>query len=274
MALLGKELAVSIPDTVLEEKDSLREKTVKLGAMARSCAIYGVDLVEVFRDRGGRGEGALIRRVLEYLETPQYLRKRLFPLDESLHYAGILPPLRIPSHRPKVPVAEVKVGDVREGVVNPDGTVDIGLDQAPQFSGGAGVGGRTTVRIVSKAPLKAKAISRKDVHEYWGYRVETRSFEEVFGDDRFGLKIATSRLGESLESRIDALRDAIHVATGVKLIFGSPARGLFDMAGGGLTRKAHFVVNLFAEQHVETVRTEEALFAGLALVGTLAAEKA
>ena len=70
MALLGHPMAVSIPDTVLEDKDSLREKTAKLGTIARACAIYGVDIIEVFRDTGGHGEAQVMRKVLEYLETP------------------------------------------------------------------------------------------------------------------------------------------------------------------------------------------------------------
>jgi len=107
LALLGRRLAVSLPDTVLEEQESPRYKTAKLGLIARACAIYGVDLIEVFRDPGGKGESDAIRKVLEYLETPQYLRKRLYPLDEALRYAGLLPPLRIPSHRAKVPVDKV-----------------------------------------------------------------------------------------------------------------------------------------------------------------------
>src|SRR5580700_169795 len=120
MTLAGKKLSIAFPDTVLEEHDSLREKTVKLGQIARACSVFGVDDVLVFRDPRG-GESGLIRRVLEYLETPQYLRKRLFPLDESLRYAGLLPPLRIPSHKPKVPVESLRPGDFREGVVLEDG---------------------------------------------------------------------------------------------------------------------------------------------------------
>ncbi|HMD79647.1 MAG TPA: putative RNA uridine N3 methyltransferase, partial [Nitrososphaerales archaeon] len=137
MALLGKRLAVSIPDTVLEEKDSPRDKTVKLGLMARAFAIYGVDVVEVFRDPARRGEGAMVKKVLEFLETPQYLRKRLYPIDEDLRFAGVLPPLRIPSHRPKSTVENVELGQVREGVANPDGTVDVGLPQNAKLRGKA-----------------------------------------------------------------------------------------------------------------------------------------
>jgi len=37
-------------------------------------------------------------RLLEYLETPQYLRKSLFPMHRDLRLAGLLPPLDCPHH--------------------------------------------------------------------------------------------------------------------------------------------------------------------------------
>src|SRR5712692_694120 len=104
LTISGRRVCVAIPDTVLEEHDSLRDKTVKLGQIARACSVFGVETVQVFLDPGGRGESGLIRRVLEYLETPQYLRRKLFPLDESLKFAGLLPPMRIPSHKSWVDV--------------------------------------------------------------------------------------------------------------------------------------------------------------------------
>jgi hypothetical protein len=269
MALLGRRLAVAFPDTVLEERDSPRDKTAKLGLIARACSIYGVDVIQVFRDDKRRGEPTLIRKVLEYLETPQYLRRRLYPLDDMLRYAGLLPPLRIPSHRPKVPLEKLVVGDVREGITDSDGTVDIGLDRNPRLQGRTGANRRVTVRIASTAPLAAELIPRDQVNEYWGYSVETRTVEEVFSDQRFGLRVATSRFGNSLQSLIPSLRSAVLKAAGVKLIFGSPSRGLFDIVGPELARKSDFVVNLFADQHVETVRAEEAIFAGLNLVNML-----
>jgi hypothetical protein len=270
LALLGRKLAIAIPDTVLEERDSLREKTVKLGAIARACSIYGVDLVQVFRDDKRRGEPALVRRVLEYLETPQYLRRRLFPIDESLRYAGLLPPLRIPSHKPEVAIERLGLGEVREGVTNPDGTVDIGLDRNPRLKERMGPDRRVTVRIVSKAPLTAELSSRQTANEYWGYLVEGSSKEEVLSDERFAAKVATSRYGNSLQSQIFRLRESIVGARSIKLIFGSPSRGLFDIFGKELSKRVDYVLNLFADQHVETVRTEEAIYAGLNLVNILA----
>ena len=268
--MLGRQLSVAFPDTVLEEKDSLRDKTVKLGLIARACSIYGVDVIQVFGEDKKRGEPTLIRRVLEYLETPQYLRRRLYPLDEMFRYAGLLPPLRIPSHKPKVPVEKLAVGNAREGITNSDGTVDIGLDKSFRLREKVAADRRVTVRIVSMAPLLAEVISRDQVNEYWGYAVETRTAEEVFSDQRFRLRVATSRFGNSLQSQLPSLKSAILRAGGVKLIFGSPSKGLFDIIGPELTAKSEFVVNLLADQHVETMRTEEAIFAGLNLVNLLA----
>ncbi len=274
MALLGRKLAVSLPDTVLEEKESPRDKTAKLGLIARACAIYGVDLIEVFRDPSGKGEGDAIRKVLEYLETPQYLRKRLYPLDEALRYAGLLPPLRIPSHRAKVPVDKVPRGQVREGVANSGGTVDLGLDVPFVLKGQARAGGRVTVRIDSVSPPVAELISREVVKEYWGYKVAATSVDQVLSDGRFRLKIATSRHGASIIGEKSRLEVAVQAAESLKLIFGSPSKGLYDLMGRDLNRRVDFVVNLFPEQKVETVRTEEAILVGLGLISVLTAEKA
>ena len=274
MALQGRRLAVSIPDTLLEEKQSVRDKTAKLGTVARACAIYGVDLIEVFRDPRGQGEAATIRKVLEYLETPQYLRKALYPLDETLRFAGVLPPLRIPSHKRWAPLDKVQAGEIREGVVNQDGTVDVGLDVAPKLTRSAPAGRRVTVRVLSLKPALAELARRVDTGAYWGYAVEVRSLDEVFSDARFDVKVATSRRGAPMPGALGNLRALLKGAKGVKLVFGAPSRGLFEMVGPELGERASLVLDLFAGQQVETVRTEEALFAGLGLLNLLFAEKA
>ena len=274
MALLGRRLAVSIPDTVLEEKMSPRDKTAKLGMIARACSIYGVDVVEVFNAPRGRGEGKAILKVLEYLETPQYLRRRLFPLDETLKFAGVLPPLRIPSHKPRVPVDKLAPGEIREGVANPDGTVDVGLDRAPKLLGEARPGKRVTVRFTSMDPFTAEAVGREEAGGYWGYTVEPRRLDEVLDDPRFKVKIATSRLGVPLPRALGRLRLLLGERSGTKLVFGSPSQGLFDMVGRDLDKKVDLVLNLFPGQQVETVRTEEALLAALGVVSLVLSEKA
>jgi methyltransferase len=269
MTLAGKKLSIAFPDTVLEEHDSLREKTIKLGQIARACSVFGVDDILVFRDPRGRGEAGLIRWVLEYLETPQYLRKRLFPLDESLRYAGLLPPLRIPSHKPKVPVESLRPGDFREGVVLEDGvTVDIGLERPLALKQKARGPRRLTVKITSVVPLQGVPADRSQPREYWGYVVEERSVEQVLSDQRFRLKIATSRLGVPLATCLGDLHARVDASESIMVLFGSPSRGLFDLVSD-LSRRVEFVVNLYPGQQVATVRTEEAISSALYLLEVL-----
>jgi hypothetical protein len=267
LTLSGRKISVAFPDTILEEhSDSLREKTAKLGQIARTCSVFGVDTVQIFRDPRGRGESALIKRILEYLETPQYLRRRLFALDESLKFAGLLPPLRIPSHKPKIRLEKLRVGDFREGVVLADGQrVDIGFEELLTLRQKVGAGKRVTTRVTSVAPLEGVPADRSQTGEYWGYTVEVKGVDEILSDSRFSVKVATSRYGAPLSSSIDQLREAIHASRSVMVIFGSPSRGLLDIIKN-LRQRVPFLVNLYPEQHTVTVRTEEAMSSGLYLL--------
>src|ERR1700686_4114462 len=169
MTLAGKKICIAVPDTVLEEQDSLREKTAKLGQIARYCSIFGVDAIRVFHDPRGRGESSFIKKVLEYLETPQYLRRRLFPLSEDLRYAGLLPPLRIPSHKAKVPLGKLQAGEYRDGVVLTDGfSVDAGLDRPVTLTKREAPQRRITVKITSASPsgVVGLAVDRREIPTY------------------------------------------------------------------------------------------------------------
>ena len=63
-------------------------------------------------------------RILEYLETPQYLRKLLFPIHKDLQFAGLLNPLDCPHH-----MRQEDQAPYREGVV---------LDRPPNTKKGRG----------------------------------------------------------------------------------------------------------------------------------------
>src|SRR3972149_246211 len=131
-----KKLAIAIPASVISDTPHLREKTSKIGLIGRAAATFRVDEIIVYPDGAGndkqRREADLIATLLEYMETPQYLRKRLFKLDPRLQFAGILPPLRTP-HHPLIGKSEdLNVGEYREGVTlakTKEGSlVDIGVE--------------------------------------------------------------------------------------------------------------------------------------------------
>jgi predicted SPOUT superfamily RNA methylase MTH1 len=276
MTLAGKRICVAIPDTILEEQDSIREKTAKLGQIARYCAIFGVDSIRVFHDPRGRGESSFIKRVLDYLETPQYLRRRLFPLSEELRYAGLLPPLRIPSHKAKVPLGRLQPGEYREAVVLADGfSVDAGLDRPVILRKKEAPQRRVTVKITSASQSGAEGmlVDRRDVKTYWGYSVEVSGTGALLADPTFPLKVATSRHGDPVGRVARSLRIDLQGSRAMMLLFGSPSRGLFETVGKDLRSRVSYVVNLFPEQNVVTARSEEAILSALYLVGLLASQE-
>jgi len=91
------ELSIAIPASLISDVPHLREKTNRIGMIGRALAIFRVDEVIIYLDRTNENQqhdAELISTILSYMETPQYLRKRLFPIMSSLKYASVLPPLR------------------------------------------------------------------------------------------------------------------------------------------------------------------------------------
>lgn len=83
-------------------------KAVLVGQVARALTIFGIDEVIVYEDRSdappsddsegvSRGLAFFIRN-LQYLETPQYLRRQLLPMHKDLRWVGLLSPLDAPHH--------------------------------------------------------------------------------------------------------------------------------------------------------------------------------
>ena len=115
-----KKLAIAIPASVISDTPHLREKTSKIGLIGRAAAIFRVDEIIVYPDNPKADQVRdldFIALLLNYLETPQYLRKRLFKIEPSLQFAGILPPLRTPHHPLSGKTRDLKVGEYREGLV-------------------------------------------------------------------------------------------------------------------------------------------------------------
>lgn len=150
------ELKVAVPASLVSDTPHLREKTAKLGSIARICAIFGISEIVLYPDdpkRNQEQELDFCQRILSFAETPQYLRKRIFGLHPSLKFTGILPPLQSPNHNVPAEIGKCKVGDFRDGVVVGEGKseldVDVGLGRTIKCSGSIPVGSRVTVRITT-----------------------------------------------------------------------------------------------------------------------------
>jgi predicted SPOUT superfamily RNA methylase MTH1 len=265
---------VALPSTLLMEDRDLRDKTLKLGLIARALGIYGVEKVFIFRDPAEDevDDTSLIVEILRYIETPQYLRKKLYPIKPRLAYVGLLPPLRIPSHKPNLGMAGLKDGEIREAVVGEfrgDLVADVGVQAPLPFDGSAKAGSRVTVIIHRHGrDLSCSQVDRSQVSDYWGFEVsEQRKLEPLLVDGRVGLAVATSRRGTPVQDVWSAFSSAVKAAGKVLLVFGAPKRGLLEMYHEELLqRDCDFILNTIPDQKTETVRTEEALMATLAVV--------
>ncbi len=275
-----KELSIAIPASVVSDTPHLREKTSKVGLIGRTAAIFRVGEIIIYPDgplEKLAGEMNLIATLLAYIETPQYLRKRLFKLEPQLQYAGILPPLRTPHHPLDRRSRDLKVGEYREGVVlsriKEGALIDIGVEK-PALARNAQlvVGKRVTVRIVNGGEhLEAELANRDEVSAYWGYRVtvEERSLGRMLKARDFRLTIGTSKYGVPFAQIAGRIAEKWGQVGNVLVAFGAPAAGLNEIVaqeGFSLDDIVDFVVNTIPMQGTETVRTEEALIASLAVL--------
>jgi len=277
------ELSVAIPASLVSDVPHLREKTFKIGLVGRALAIFRVDEAIVFPDepsKNQRRNANLLAMVLSYMETPQYLRKLLFKIRPELRYVGVLPPLRTPHHPLRNREKDLKDGEYREGVVvaaDQKGIhVEIGVEKpilVPNAQ--VAVNTRVTVKVLKEGKhLKAELADRGDVEVYWGYRVTVSKgpFGRMLKEKAFDLVIATSRRGEPFMDVADSLLVKWKKSERVLVAFGSPTMGLQEIVRRErlqLRDLADFVINTVPNQAAETVRTEEALYATLAILNLL-----
>jgi len=113
-------LAIAIPDSALSDEMTKRDKTIKVSQFARACSIFRVNQIYIYHDDTSpprSNDYHLLKTLLCYLDTPQYLRKQLFPHMKELEFAGILHPLKSPHHKQRQDAKDIKIGDIRVGVI-------------------------------------------------------------------------------------------------------------------------------------------------------------
>ncbi len=275
-----KKISIAIPASLVSDTPHLREKTSKIGLVGRAAAIFRINEIIVYPDKpktDQKKDMEFIALLLGYMETPQYLRKRLFKIRPELRYAGLLPPLRTPHHPLGKKMKDLKIGDYREGVVvtkmEKGSFIDIGVEELALMSNKRlDVNKRVTVKIidVEKRPIVELA-DKKEISAYWGYKVTLakQPFGRLVKNLGFDLTIATSKYGVLLSRVLENIVEKWRKAKNVLVAFGAPTKGLYEIVkseGLVLDDVVDFVVNTIPEQGTETVRTEEAVFASLAVL--------
>lgn len=273
-----RELAIAIPSNILEDCQSLSDKTNKIGLIARAISIFKVTKIHVYKNKG-RSDNEFILLLLRYLVTPQYLRKNLFPIKKELKLAGTLPPLRIPSHTVNRQY-NPEIVDIRDGLcIKFDkklkmSIIDIGLDKYGIINDNIPINKIITVKIISISHQgKYFQLQRIKPVNYWGYDVASNnSLKDVLTSNDYDIKIITSKFGNNFHSSskliLDKLDEKSH--SSILIAFGSPKTGLIPLLSREKIDKSNLIlINLFPDQGVETIRSEEAILAGLSLFNSL-----
>ncbi|KJP89026.1 hypothetical protein AK88_01318 [Plasmodium fragile] len=232
---------------------------------------------------------------LQYLETPQYLRKHLFPITHFLKHSGIMNPVDAPHHLRSdewLPFREgVVIKKKSNGVI-----VDVGLFAHAHIENvnHVDIGTRVTVlfhpnslplfqRRNANVLFSGKLINPSTprlYNLYWGYSVELlKRLSDVFDLD-VDYIVGTSERGHIMGDATDAVRGA----SSILIVFGNK-QGLEDLlikereerkkksypmekrnkVLSKMLKKFHLFVNTCPHQTSRTIRTEEAIAITLSL---------
>ncbi|XWS54013.1 hypothetical protein CRYUN_Cryun10bG0051400 [Craigia yunnanensis] len=289
-------VSIAIAGSIIDNAQSLELATRLASQIARAATIFRIDEVVVFDNKSSSGNNgvfstqnnsnenergaAFLVRILQYLETPQYLRKALFPKHNSLRYVGILPPLDAPHHLRKHEWAPYREGvTLKERATNSVGTVvDVGLDKNVVVDQAYEPGLRVTVAMGASQNLDSdlprqvvlSSKPREEAGTYWGYKVRYSSnissvftdcpykggYDHLIGTSEHGLIVNSSQLN------LPAFRHLLIAFGGLSgleksieedhKLKGKNVRDIFDL-----------YLNICPHQGSRTIRTEEALLISL-----------
>ena len=268
-------LKVALPDTSLIDCTDLRQKTVKVGQIARALAIFRVEEVVIYnteklRSAQKRGADFLVK-IMRFMDVPQYLRRRIFPQSPSLQYAGLLPPLRTRSHPLQSTISELTTGTVRWGIQVRPGKIDLGFDNLIDFPATLSERDPTLFRIEATSPnLSLSVVDRSEAPVYWGFDASrTGDLIDLLKKSRNMTRIGFSRQAPPFQKLEKDLKSTLSNTGSVLAVFGGPNRGILELCDSQreeVKRNIDFWTNTIDDQGSETIRLEEALIVSLGLL--------
>ncbi|CAL0300413.1 unnamed protein product [Lupinus luteus] len=284
-------VSIAVAASIIDNVPTLELATRLAGQIARAATIFRINEVVVFDNKSIPGQDSTVNnsddessaaffiRVLQYLETPQYLRKALFPMHNNLRFVGLLPPLDAPHH-----LRKHEWGSYREGVTlrerdsNSGATlVDVGLAKHVLVDQILEPGRRVTVAMGTNrnldSDLPRQVVSSSKPREegmYWGYQVRyAHNISSVYKDcaykGGYDYIIGTSEHGQIIKSSDLEIPPFRHLL----IAFGGLA-GLEEsieedesLKGKNAGDAFNIYLNTCPHQGSRTIRTEEAILISL-----------
>ncbi|KAL6626157.1 hypothetical protein ACP70R_029883 [Stipagrostis hirtigluma subsp. patula] len=280
-------LSIAVAGSIIDNAQSLELATLLAGQIARAATVFRVDEVVVFDSsptvNGGAGDdeesGArFLVRILEFMETPQYLRRTLFPKHKNLKFVGLLPPLDAPHHVRKHEWCMFREGVTLDGDRSKGTLVDVGLSKNVLVEQILEPGKRVTVAMGTNRDLTTACVRkvvppstpREEMGSYRGYKVRYASnLSDVFKDspykEGYDHIIGTSEHGEIISSSELTLPSFRHLLIAFGGLAGLEESIEEDTNLKGKRAKDVFTcyLNTCPDQGSRTIRTEEAILISL-----------
>lgn len=288
-------VSIALPGSIIDNTQSFELATRLAGQIARAATIFRIDEVVIFdnqstasdhppveadhnSDENETGTAFLIR-ILKYLETPQYLRKTLFPKHNSLRFVGLLPPLDAPHHLRKHEWAPYREGVtlMQQALSSANTLVDVGLSKNVVIDQALAPGTRVTVAMGTERQLDdqprqivSSSKPKEESGMYWGYKVRyAANISSVMNgcpyEGGYDYLIGTSEHGHIVKSSELELPSFRHLL----IAFGGLA-GLEEcieedknLKGKDPREVFSTYLNICPHQGSRTIRTEEAVFISL-----------
>ena len=283
-------ISILIPSSIVDNAQSKELRTYLIGQLSRTIGIFKVSEVIIFHDKlksSSKDHLNFFIKNLQYLETPQYLRKTLFPYSQDLLTSGLMNPLDASHHLRIDQWCKYREGCVLNRPVKDDSSwVNIGLRKDCKINKKLPPNTRVTVKLnedVFDDTLKfytGVPVSMREPFEkagiYWGYVVRVcERFEEVFDESIYGEKydfvIGTSDKGENYRNvqytKHKEFKHCLIVFGGIEGI-----EGMLDddehanIKGDDVNGMFDVYVNTCVGQGLRTIRTEEAIMITLSVL--------
>jgi len=267
-------VSVFLPSSFISETKDYKLKTSKIGLIGRALSVFRINEVYIYNDGSvddnlARKDADFISEVLNYMNTPQYLRKKAFPIKGELKHVGILPPLRTPHHPTK---DEIKLGEYRQGFTvkrNKKGTyVDIGIDDLVFCKEQLSVNKIFSFKVTK---IAKEVIVTPDEPDgiYWGYNVVStnKNLKNSLKLLKPDFVILTTRYGRQINSIFDLLNTKLGNSKNIAILFGGPYSSIEEDVSSPIWDTCK--INTIPNQGTETVRTEEAIVATLSIINMM-----
>ena len=282
-------LSILIPSSIVDNAQSKELRTYLIGELARTIGIFKISEVIIFHDKKDNSRDYInyFIKNLQYLETPQYLRKTLFPMSEDLKLSGLMNPLESQHHLRKDEWFPYREGCVLDRPVSGDYSwVNIGLSKDCKINQKLPPKTRVTVKLnENNFDNKLKYYTGTPVSmsepflkngAYWGYVVRVcETYKEIFNDsiyeEGYDFIIGTSDKGENYRTADFSKKKRFKHCL---IIFG----GIFGIEGmmnddehnninsTDISKNFDLYLNTCMNQGLRTIRTEEAILISLAVI--------